>query len=231
MAAKPLAELFERQARRWAIERGAGMPASRGAVVSVSRQPWAGGDEVAERVAAWLDYGLFGLEALRALAADPALRDRLVADLAPAARAAVEERARLLFDGIEPAELRGIASVVAALGERGMAVLVGRGAISVLPRERTLRVLVVAPRDERARRLAAARGLGPEEAARELEREDRERLAFLRERLGVAGDDPSLYDLVVNTGQLTAEAAAALVVEALRRRFPPGTPAGREGSS
>jgi len=231
MAAKPLAELFERQARRWAIEGRAGMPAPRGAVVSVSRQPWAGGDEVAERVAGWLDYGLFGLEALRELARDPGLRDRLVADLEPATRAAVEARAGLLFDDPDPAEVREVAGVVAALGERGMAVVVGRGAISVLPRERTLRVLVVAPREERARRLAAAQGLSPEAAAAQLESEDGERLAFLRDRLGLAGDDPALYDLVLNTERLAPDAAAALVVEAVRRRFPPGAPAGADGGS
>jgi hypothetical protein len=222
MAAKPLDELFERQARRWAIEGRAGMPASRGAVVSVSRLPWADGDAVAERVAGWLDYGLFGLDALRELARDARLRDRLIGPLAPEVRAAIESRARLLFNELDPAEVREVAGVVAALGERGMAVVVGRGAISILPRERTLRVLIVAPREERARRLATVQGLAPAAAEAQLAREDEERRAFLRDRLGLASDDPSLYDLVLNTAQLSVDAAAALVVEAVRRRFPPG---------
>jgi hypothetical protein len=226
MQAKPLAELFERQARRWAIERGAGMPSQRGAVVSIASQPWAGGDEVARRVAAWLDYGLFGLDALEALAADPALRDRLVADLDPPARKAIEARTRRLFEGLGAGALPQLARVVAALGERGMAVVIGDGAISVLPRDRTLRVLVVGPRGDRAGRLAAARGLAAPDAAAELDREDSARLRFLRDRLGLDGDAPALYDLVVNTEQLPPEAAAALVVEALRRRFPPGAPPG-----
>jgi cytidylate kinase len=221
MAAKPLAELFERQARRWEIERGAGMPAPRGAVVSVSRQPWAGGDEVAERVAGWLDYGLFGLDALRELARDARLRDRLVADLEPTVRATVEARARRLFGELDPVEVREVASVVAALGERGMAVVVGRGAISVLPHERTLRVLIVAPREVRAARLAASLALAPDAAAARLEQEDQERQAFLRDRLGLRDDDSTLYDLVINTERLATDAAAALVVEAVRRRFPP----------
>jgi len=228
---KPLAELFERQLRRWAIEGGAGMPATRGAVVCVARQPWSGGDEVAERVAAWLDYGLFGLDALRALAADPAMRDRLVADLEPAARAAAEARAQRLFEGLDAKEVRAVARVLAVLGERGMAVVVGRGRLAVLPEERTLRVLVVAPPEERARRLAAAEGLGAEAARERLAREDAERLAFLRERLGVPGDDPALYDLVVSTERLSPDAAAALVVEALRRRFPATARAGGRGSA
>lgn len=222
MAAKRLAELFERQARRWAIEGGAGMPAPRGAVVSVSSQPWAGGDAVAERIAGWLDYGLFGLDELRELARDPDLRDRLVGPLAPEVRAAIEARTRVLFGDLDPAEAREVAAVVAALGERGMAVVVGRGAIPILPRERTLRVLVVAPHAERVRRLGARRDLAPADAEAELAREDAERLAFLRDRLGASGDDPSLYDLVLNTEQLTTDAAAALVVEGVRRRFPPG---------
>src|SRR5690554_5429237 len=137
MASRPLAELFERQARRWALERRAGMPTARGAVVSIARQPWTGGEEVAARVAGWLDYGLFGLAELQELARDPVLRERLVAGLEPAARAAAEQRASALFRELDPAEVRELAAVVAALGERGMAVVVGRGALSVLPAERT----------------------------------------------------------------------------------------------
>lgn len=222
MAAKSLAELVERQSRRWAIEGRAGMPAPRGAVVSVARQPWAGGEEVAERVASWLDYGLFGVDELRALAADPALRHRLLGNLDPELRARIDARAGHLIEGLAEAEMREVAAVVAALGERGMAVVAGRGAIALLPQERTLSVLVVAPGEARLGRLAAARGLAPEAARTELGREDHERLVFLRERLGLAGDDPAFYDLVLNTGRLPPEAAAALVVEAVRRRFPPG---------
>ena len=36
----------------------------------------------------------------------------------------------------------------------------------------------------------------------------------------VRQEDPLLYDLVLNTASLGIEAAAGLVVEALRRRFP-----------
>mgnify|MGYP001197171596 CR=1 FL=1 len=226
MADQPLAKLFERQAARWAIEGRAGMPLPRGAVVSISRLPFSGGDEVAERVAAWLDYGLFGLDALRQIARDPALRAKLAADLAPPALAAIEARVQQVFGALGEAELRNLAAVVATLGERGMAVVVGRGALSILPRERTLRVLVVAPVAERVERAAAQLALARDAAAARVEQEDAERLAFLRDRLGLAGDDAWLYDVAVNTQELTTDAAAALVVEALRRRFPPSAPAG-----
>ncbi len=226
MAAKPLGELFERQASRWSIEGRAGMPRLRGAVVSISQLPYSGGDEIAGRVAAWLDYGLFGLETLREIARDPGLRKQLAADLDPALFQAIETRVQQLFGAIGQTELRELAGVLATLGERGMAVVVARGALSILPRERTLRVLVVAPLADRIQRALASTGETREQAARRVEQEDADRLAFLRDRLGLSGDDPVLYDLVLNTQELSTDASAALIVEALRRRFPPTAPAG-----
>jgi cytidylate kinase len=219
-----LAQLFERQQRRWEIDRRAGMPQPRGAVVSVSALPGSGGEAVAQRVAEWLDYGLFGLEAMRDIASDPALRSMLATDLEPAALEAVEARVRFVLGATpEPgADLREMARVVATLGERGMAVVVGRAASAVLPPARTLRVLVLDSTPRRVERLAAERGLPPAEAGRVLAEEDAARREFLA-RLGISGDDPTFYDLAVNTHRLTTDAAAALVVEAVRRRFPPGS--------
>jgi len=226
MSAEQLAELFARQARRWEIDRRAGMPQPRGAVVGVARLPGSGGDEVARRVAAWLDYGFFDREVIDRIARDPDLRGRLEADLAPETRAAVEARVREVCERGASAwdeALRARVGVVATLGERGMAVLVGGGATAILPGARALRVFVVAPRAVRAERLAAAEGLSGESAAARLAELDADRAAFLLTRFGLADEDPCRYDLVVNTESLPGEAAAALVVDALRRRSPPGT--------
>jgi cytidylate kinase len=228
MAVDPLAELFGRQASRWAIEGRAGMPKLRGAVVSISQQPFSGGDEIAARVSEWLDYGLFGLETLREIARNPALRAQLAADLDADLLRTIETRVQPLFEALDETELRDLARVLSTLGERGMAVVVGNGALSILPRERTLRVLVVAPREERVRRAIERLAQDGEQAARHVEQEDAARLAFLRDRLGLgsAGDDATLYDVVLNTELLSFHAAAALIVDALRRRFPPAAPAG-----
>jgi hypothetical protein len=222
MEAEKLAELVERQNRRWEIERRAGMPQPRGAVVSVSRLPWAGGEELAEQVAGWLDYGLFELETIARIAADPALGAGLVAELRAGDREAIDARVQEVFGGLAAGDaMRDVARMISTLGQRGMAVVVGRGASAILPAARTLRVLVVAPVADRAARLAAARGLSAAEAEQRLAAEDAARRSFLRDRLGVEGDDPLAYDLVVNLEHLSTDAGAALVVDALRRRFPP----------
>jgi Cytidylate kinase-like family len=224
VAADGLQQLVERQARRWAIDRRAGMPHPRGPCVAISRLPASGGDEVAARVAEWLDYGLFGLDGIDRLAADPSLRTRLQGDLAPEVRAAIESRVSQAFGDRAFAEspyLRSVVSIVATLGERGMAVVLGRGATAILTPQRALRVLVVAPAAARVARLVAATSAAPDEAARRLVADDAARGSFLRSHFGVEIDDATLYDLVVNTAHLSIDAAAALVVDALRRRFPP----------
>jgi cytidylate kinase len=72
----------------------------------------------------------------------------------------------------------------------------------------------------RAERLAQAQAIPLAEAAACVASADGARRAALRDRFGIAAEDLTHYDLVLNTEALSIEAAAALVVDALRRRFP-----------
>jgi cytidylate kinase len=215
-----LGRLLDRQASRWEIERGAGMPQQRAPVVAVSRWPGSQGDEVAAAIAAWLDYGFFGPAEIDALAGDAALRGRIEAGLDAAARDAIAARATVMRERA-PGAPEAVVRVVATLGERGMAVVLGRGAAVILAPERTLRVLVLAGEASRAARLAAAQRVPAAEASACVASADAARHAALRERFGVASEDLTHYDLAINTDSLSIEAAAALSIEALRRRFPP----------
>ena len=195
------------------------MPQPRGPLVAVSRWAGAYGDEVASRVAEWLDYGLFGAESIDRLAADPELSARLAKGLDAAQLACVASRvATVMADA--PAAPAGLVRVVATLGERGMAVVLGRGAASILPPARALRVLIVAPEAMRAERTAQAQQSPLAEAAACVASAEGARRSALRERFGIAAEDLTHYDLVLNTEALSIEAAAALAVDALRRRFP-----------
>lgn len=217
--AASLDALLERQARRWNIEAGAGMPLPRGPLVAMSRWAGAGGEDTAERVAAWLDYGLFGPAEIDRLAAETALRQRLREGI-DADRAATLERSLATIRSAAPGAPDALLQVVATLGVRGMAVVLGRGAAAVLPPERALRVLVVAPAALRVERLMHAQGIAHDEAVACVASADEARRAALAERFGIAAEDITHYDLVLNTEMLSAEAAAALIVDALRRRFP-----------
>ncbi len=214
--------LIERQGRRWAIGGGEGMPQPRGPCVSIARAPQAGGRELSARVAAFLDYGLFGGEEIDEIASSWSLRGRLADGLDDEALRRVEERAAKAVQCSDAAArpvVQRAAEVVSLLGERGMAVLLGRGSTALVPTERALRVLVVAPTEVRARRLATARGIELSQALELLQDAEERRVNFWRDCFGRQLYEPSEYDLVLNTEWLAPDAGAALVIDGLRRRF------------
>ena len=53
-----------------------------------------------------------------------------------------------------------------------------------------------------------------------LDREDASRREFLVHHFGRDPDDPTHYDLMLNLGTLSMDAAAALLVDAVLVRFP-----------
>ncbi len=220
---RSLDELVNRQARRWEHARRASVPRPRGPCIAMSRLPGAGAGEVGRRVAEWLDYGLFGREIVDQVAEERGVQRQLVAGLDEHVRSTIDRYVVSAFKTrpfTESDYIRHVVETIVTLGQRGMAVILGRGASVILPPEQALRVLVVAPDADRIERLAKVRGVSPEVARARLGQEDEDRAGFLRHHFGVDQNDPRLYDLVVNTGTLGIEGAAALVVEALRRRFP-----------
>lgn len=217
--------MVSRQVRRWESAQKAKEPESRRRPPSValSRLPHAGGEEVAECVAAKLGWATFGREIIDRIEQEHGLQRDLLAALDERMRGMVD---RYLKDAVRKEKLtendylRHIIATIRTLGEGGMAVILGRGAPFILPADRTLRVLVVAPDAFRAERLAEAEGLSIERAREELSNQDEQRRYFLRQQFDVAQEDARLYDLVVNTATLNTETAANLVIDALRSRFP-----------
>ncbi len=111
-----------------------------------------------------------------------------------------------------------------SLGERGQCVIVGRGAMIVLPVETTVRVRVVASREDRIANISRERGLDPTEAASYMESTDRERSRFIRQHFHKDLADPLLYDLVLNASRLPVDESAAIVVEAVHHLQARGAP-------
>ena len=108
---------------------------------------------------------------------------------------------------------------VAALGERGAAVILGRGSVFILPPERALRVFLVAPREHRVERIAKQEHLARDAAEARLDALDAERREFLVHHFRRDPDAPEHYDVMLNLGTLSVDAALDLCEDALRARF------------
>jgi cytidylate kinase len=212
--------LVAHQISRW---EGASRREGAGPCIAIANLPGAGGEEVGRHAADLLGYGCFGREIVDEIARQRGIAQELLRGLDERVRSAID---RYLTDAFqerpftESDYLREVARLVATLGRRGMAVIVGRGAAFLLGADSALRVLVAAPFEFRVERYAKLHALAGGAAAELLGQEDERREAFIRHHFGARLDDPLAYDLVVNTATLGFEGAAANVVEAFRRRFP-----------
>ncbi|HLG73697.1 MAG TPA: cytidylate kinase-like family protein [Chloroflexota bacterium] len=122
------------------------------------------------------------------------------------------------FDINDTLYLNFVRQVVREVAAGGNAVIVGR-ATHLLLRDmpRALHVHVVAPWDVRVQRIAQDRGCSREAAEKSARDSDHARESYTSRFYQSRWSDPSLYHLTVNTGLLSRQQAADLIVEAARR--------------
>ncbi len=199
-------------------------------LITISRQYGAGGSEVARRVATALGWRLVDNELVEQVAARAGLPAERVAEREERVPTFVERLARTLAAsspelfppthaadavvGLPEAELVRITErVVAELAAEGRVVVVGRAAPAVLAREAAaLHVRLVAPRPFRIQAAAERLGRPAEEAAAVMDECDEMRERYSREYYRRDWNDPVNFHMVLNTGALGFEGAAAVVV-------------------
>ena len=196
-------------------------------VVCISHESGAGGEEIGRLIAGRLGF----------LYVDEELIDRAakLAGIDPEQVADEERRKPLLAgfldyleEGNSPAVIPRparpeipseavrafIRDAIREVAARGKVVIVAHAASYAVDIDRRpLRVLVIASRETRERRVAAAEGLEPTEASRLIKKLDAGRVDYLKRFYGVV-EHPISYDLVINTDSLSVEQAAALIAQA-----------------
>jgi cytidylate kinase len=220
--AQVLDELVRVQFQRWERSRRSAAAERPRPCVALSRLPGAGADAFGRLLAERLDYAFFGIEIVDRIARETGLRHEVVAGVDEHVRGTIERYLVDAFRGARFTEsdyLRHVVRTVAALGERGAAVILGRGSVFILPPERALRVFLAAPREHRAERIAKQEHLTGEAASARLDALDAERREFLVHHFRRDPDAPEHYDLMLNLGTLSVDAALDLCEGALRARF------------
>lgn len=206
------------------------------AVITITRQYGAGGSEVGRRVAALLGWTVIDNEFVSAVAAQAGLpaeavaasEERVPSLMARLARALAVSSPEVFVPveaaGEPPDEARLVAvteHVVREAAAHGRVVIVGRGGQAILartPQSEALHVYVTAPREARIATVMQRLGLSAQEAAHAADTTDADRDRYVHRHYGRRRDDPAAYHLVVNTGLLGFDGAAATVVCAARQR-------------
>jgi cytidylate kinase len=185
-------------------------------IITISRQMGSWGSQVAEEAARRMGYKLVWRELINQAA--------LRAGVPEVALATIDELGIL---GLKPsardllAYHRSVRQIMGELAKEGNIVIIGRaGQVILQDQEDTLHVRVIAPRELRIARTAQEKSLPMEGAAGLIDRSDRSRTDYLKRYYRAQVDDPQLYDLVINTGRLSIEAAASLITQLVHAPHP-----------
>lgn len=218
--ARSLEVLVEQQARRWQLSREKRRHEEHKPVLTVSRQHGAGGGEVVRTLAKELGLDVFDREILQQIAESTHLSEQVVSALDDKARELLTE----WLDGfashnyLSSVEYRyQLARVVGAVARHGGAIILGRGAHLILGQGEALRVLVVAPLEARVATVMQREGISEKDARRQIQAVEADRKAFLMKHFHAGFEDPTHFDLVVNTALLGVESTCAAVRAAAER--------------
>jgi cytidylate kinase len=110
-----------------------------------------------------------------------------------------------------------VTSVILEYAQKGKAMIVGRGGQMILRgRPGVLHVQVIARFENRVFNIIQREGVKWREAAHRVRQADEQRAGYLRRFYNADWLDSTLYDLVINTDQISSETAVDLVVQAAR---------------
>lgn len=187
--------------------------------IAVSREAGTRGPAVAKAVAERLGWRLYDHELLEIVARDLRVRVKLLENLDERHVTWLQECVEA-FAAVpavrEGKYVRHLIEAMLSLAASGRCVIVGRGSPFVMPPATTLRVRLVAPRDARIAAVRHDMNLSRGDAARFIEKTDRERTDFVRLHFLRDAADPRYYDLFLNTAQFSTEQCADLIVEGVR---------------
>jgi hypothetical protein len=222
-----IAKLVEKQMRNWEIARSqtaVPSPEEPGFTVhdfiAISRTYGSGGARIAAALGEKLQWPLFDREILQSMAGDDEVRQRLYAQMDERDTNWLEDALRWITRG----EFRKgdyfyrLNETILALNRQGPAVFLGRGADLILPRDRGLRVRILASLTTRAAAVAQRNHISESAALAEIERIDRERAEFRRNHFGKDADDPALWDLTLSLDHFGDAHAIEVLLAAQRLR-------------
>ncbi len=186
-------------------------------VIAISRTYGSRGHIVGNLVANALDYDFYDRELLEHIALDAETEVEYLQLHDEKSRDAIGSTVIEWLGGSPGARskyIRSLLRIFKKICEEGRAVIVGRGADFAI--KESFKVRIVAPIEVRIKRVAKLEGVSERKALQSIRRVDSERRNFVRSMFGEDPDDPELYHMVLNTGKLSFDEAASLIVAAVR---------------
>lgn len=144
--------------------------------------------------------------------------ERIIREVVSEKRLSYPDLALMARDGeIDLEDL--VKSVALDYIDEGNVIIEGRTAFTVLDHPALLKVFLFADKKVRVERVASRRGISLQEASAEVERSDEDRSRLVERLFKKHITDPSLYDIVIDTSNLTFNEVAALIENMFKWRL------------
>jgi len=217
-------QIIESKAREQKIAQAAEMERGNPGfpVITISRQAGSEGYIVAKKVAEKHSLNFFDEEISEAVAESAKISASEVANLD-------EKKISSLEDIIASVTnthhlwssdyLRHLRKVIKAIGKEGSAVIVGRGAHLILPKDEIIRLQFIAPLERRVENIAKWFDQSLEEAKKLVVKIDSDREAYIKKYFNANIYDQQSYDLVINTENISNDVAVEVVDALLRKKM------------
>ncbi|PKN53664.1 MAG: hypothetical protein CVU55_00640 [Deltaproteobacteria bacterium HGW-Deltaproteobacteria-13] len=192
-----------------------------GPIITLSREPGAGGSEIARKLSKALGLDLIGGQIIQHVA-DSAKMSRKVIEALDEKEVKFRDTLLLSLFGENrpwPGEyLQHLTKVIGSIGIFGNVIIVGRGANFVLPKDRIFRVRVIAPMEQRIKHFMEDRGYTKAEAEQYVIKTENNRKAFVRKYFNADVTDPKHYDIIVNTEKISLGQATESIISSFNQR-------------
>jgi len=192
-------------------------------VITISREMGSGGKPIANMVTKRLGekWKVYDQEIIDEIAKESHLEKKLIKSIdekkLPLADELIAEIFGRRFLNMS-SYYRHLVKVLSLVGQRGYAIILGRGANFIFPH--ALKIRIIADMNQRITWLMTHEGITRTEAVRKIEDSDEERRMFVQTLFNHDQKKSHHYDMVIRTGpNLTIEDATDIIVDLARRRF------------
>src|SRR5262249_28478072 len=189
-----------------------------GITIALTREAGARGRAVARAVGQELGWPVYDHELLESIAREMKMRVDLLESVDERRRSWILDSLGALASGpalSESGYVHRLREVLFTLAKKGDCIIVGRGAALILPAATTLRVRLIADRQDRIEVIRKDLGVAQDAAARHVDRTAAERARFNKEHFFKDPAEPSHYDIILNTSRFTLAECSAFIVIAL----------------
>ncbi len=198
-----------------------------GPCITISRQTGAAAGEISDLLIdilksnaknSKMEWAIFDKNLIEKVIQDHNLPEKLSSYLTEEKHSFLNSIMNELF-GIHPSPLRLVyktTRTILQLAQIGNCIIVGRGSNIILRNlDNTYHIRIIAPLKRRIEQVRKYYNFSEEEAKKFIESEDQKRKNYVKHYFHKDIDDPSLYDIVINTERYTLEETAKILSHAI----------------